>query len=168
MDQRLEDLAWLTDQEFQGMSFNSASLVATLRTISPEQAASTDTYEGFSVWRIVLHLAYWKYFMVKILGGNAGEFPYTERNWPEPPDTIDDRTWEETIEYLEEIHVKYIATLDNLDPSKLDEEYTPYETPYWKLITWMASHDLFHGAQIRNMGVPGMKRESAEEVYQGK
>ena len=82
----LSMLIGLAEAEYHGGSFNGPNLVKTLASLTLDQATTTDTYEGYSVWSIVLHLMYWKYEMAKLLGKAAPEdFPYEATNWPPVP-----------------------------------------------------------------------------------
>ena len=163
MDKRLEYTAWITDQEFQGTSFNAKPLIETLSAMNKEQASSVDTYEGYSVWHILLHLVYWKHWLTNALGGDAGAFPYAEKDWPDLPEEVSDQAWADLLEYARDIHSRYMTTLDQLPGSKLDTEYEPWKTPYWQLVSWMGTHDAVHAAQIRNMRVPGFEASPFKE-----
>ena len=65
MNKELKNITWLTEAEFNGKSFNGYSLMATLEQLSLEEVLSTDSYENFCVWGIVLHEMFCKQLIVK-------------------------------------------------------------------------------------------------------
>lgn len=155
MDQRIALLSEATRTEYDGESFNGPSLLKTLEGLSLEQICSTETAEGYSVWGIVLHLIYWKYFLTRELGGKAAfeEFPYEVKDWPALPESADADAWASTRSDMDAVHAAYIQALESFPAEKLDEELAAWKCPYIKAISWMATHDLYHTAQIRNMGL---------------
>ena len=63
----------LSNQECLTGSFNGPALVETLRSLSPAEAASTDTYEGYSAWTVALHVLYYKQMIAREIGGTVGQ-----------------------------------------------------------------------------------------------
>ena len=84
-----------TEKEYHGGSFNGPSLRKMLDGLTLEEVTSTATYEGYSVWSIVLHLMYWKYELAAMLSApGLPDYPYPKDNWgplPEDPTQVD---WE--------------------------------------------------------------------------
>jgi hypothetical protein len=161
MDKVTEVLVELTEAEFDGVSFNGAPLLKTLKALKPEQVRSRETYDGYSVWAITLHLMYWKYFLAKQFGGPAGidSFPYEEKDWPSVPEDGSEESWEGTLANLEAVHRTYIKALKAFPPERIDEELKEWRVSYGKACAWMATHDTYHVAQIRNMGLEGLQTE---------
>ena len=149
-------LTQMTQDEFDGVSFNGRSLIKTLGGLTLPQITSKQTLEGLSVWEVALHLAYWKYFLTRKIapGGDTCEFPYDEKDWPSTPSEPTEEEWKRTLENLRALHGDYIQALRSLPEERLDEEWADWKCTCLKALSWMATHDSYHTAQIRNMGVP--------------
>ena len=151
-----KDLKWImtiTQSEYNGGSFNGPNLVKTLRNLSLDQVTNTNTYEGYTVWGIVLHLMKWKHELAILLGAdNLTPFPYEGDNFPNLPQKLNAAAWEATLAEMDTIHEAYIQALSTVDPAKLDETM-PWGCSYGEAIAWMTTHDTYHTAQIRNMGL---------------
>ena len=155
MSTTIETLAALTEAEYDGASFNGAPLRKTLSGLTLEQATTTDTFEGYSVCGIVLHLLYWKHTLSKLLGGTGAfpEFPYEEKDWPAVPDDVTEAWWASLLSNLDQAHRDYTATLRGLAEARLDDQIEEWKCSRRQACAWMSSHDTYHLAQIRNMGV---------------
>jgi uncharacterized damage-inducible protein DinB len=155
MDKAIELLTQLTEAEFDEQSFNGLPLMETLRKLTLDQVTTKDTYEGYTVWGIVLHLIYWKYFLGKQLGGTGGfdSFPYEEKDWPPLPEELSKSSWEKTLQELESAHRSYIEALKRFPSDRLEEEIKEWRCSCGKACAWMSTHDTYHTAQIRNMGL---------------
>ena len=155
MDSRIELLVSMTDDDYHGTSFNGPSLIETLEDLSLQQICSTDTLEGSSAWGIVLHLIYWKYFLCRELGGDGGltPFPYEEKDWPAVPKQQDQEKWDEVLTHMETVHNSYLDALRGLSSKDLERIIPGWKCTVLKAVSWMATHDLYHAVQIRNMGV---------------
>ena len=152
----IELLAQMTQDEFDGVSFNGEALMKTLDELTLAQITSKQTTEEYLVWEVALHLAYWKYHLTqKISAGNqAAEFPYEEKDWPSAPSALTEEAWAQTLETLRSLHAAYMQALSSLPEESLDEEWPEWKCSCRKALSWMSTHDLYHTAQIRNMGVP--------------
>jgi len=141
MQTSLSLLIWLTESEYNCGSFNGPNLVKTLRSLTMEQVTSEETYEGYSVWGVVLHLMHWKHFQARVLGDTTlDDFPYEGENWPALPEGRSEAAWLQTLADQEEIHA-----------AKME-----WGCPFGEAIAWMTTHDTYHIAQIRNMGLKGL------------
>lgn len=150
------DLKWIvhiTQSEYKGGSFNGPNLIKTLKSLTLDQVKSTETFESHTVWGIVLHLMKWKHYLAVQLGDNTlSPFPYEGDNFPKLPDTLTAAAWETTLAEMDTIHAAYMKALSELDASKLDEAMT-WGCSVGEAIAWMTTHDTYHIAQIRNMGL---------------
>jgi hypothetical protein len=143
----------ITKNEYNGFSFNGPNLRKTLKSLSFSQIISTDTYEKYSVWGIVLHLMKWKHTLAGLLGAqDLLPFPYGDEDFPQLPQQLTEEAWENTLVEMDIIHKQYLLTLADFDPEKLEEKMT-WGCTYGEAITWMTTHDTYHLAQIRNMGL---------------
>ena len=147
------------DAEFQGKSFNGPSLMATLRDLSAEAAASTATYEGYCAWEVAHHLAYYKFFILKSLGLSAElePYPFSSEDLDGPPADKSESAWKADLEYIEKCHNVTWKVLRNLPATQLEAVMPEWKVSYGKAIAWLMSHDAYHIGQIRSMGVPGLR-----------
>jgi hypothetical protein len=159
MNARIELLANLADDEFDGDCFNGLSFMKTLSKLDASMAAYNDTYEGYSAWEIALHCAYYKYFLAKALGAPVEDYPFDKENYgfgaSRPAGT--EAAWAELLEYLPKAHKTAWDAAQALEADKLDEILPAWKVSFAKALSWLATHDTFHGAQIRSMGTPGFK-----------
>lgn len=167
MSDDLSLLIWLTATAFHGTSFNGPSLMKTLRGLTAAQAASEATYEGYSAWGVALHLMYWKHELTEALNAAMGEpfppanFPYEGKDFPLLPKVLTEDAWTEARAELAAQHTFYMVALRSFPVMRLDEKMA-WGCTFGEAIAWMATHDTYHTAMIRNMGVPGL-RENRDE-----
>lgn len=153
MDFALEGM----EADFRGKSWNGRSLMATLDALSAREAASTATWEGYSAWSVALHCAKCKRIVAADLGVPVPEWQHPEPLWfPIPPDTSE-AAWARDRAMLAELHDASMKGLRALPESRLAEAAATWEAPWGRVIAWLATHDAFHGAQIRSMGLPTLK-----------
>lgn len=153
MDKRKELLIKMTETEFDGRSFNAPPMRKLLSTLPFTQVIRTDTFENYSVWSVALHCMYWKFDLADKLGAQKTPFGYEEKNFPALPDPADENAWKLTLESSISLHRRYIQTLTDFPDNKLDTIMPGWKCPYIDAIAWMATHDTYHVAQIRNMGI---------------
>ena len=144
----------LTESEYNGMSFNAPPLRKMLDELTLEEVTSTETYEGYSVWGIVLHVLYWKYqFAAWLDAPGLPDYTYQKDNWPALPDILSQEAWDETLAVMDGCHNAYVAALHALPDGKLNEKMEAFGCSWADGIVWMSTHDTYHIAQIRNMGI---------------
>jgi uncharacterized damage-inducible protein DinB len=148
----------LSNQECLGGSLNGPSLIETLRSLSPEEAASTETYEGYSAWSVALHVLYFKHMIGGALGGTLPSYDYEETDFPTPPEAVTQAAWDKVIADNEAIHKGFIDALTAASDEQLEANYAPWKMPLGKAVTWIISHDTNHNTQIRNMGLPSLRK----------
>lgn len=147
----------MMNAEFDGDCFNGPPLMQTLQALTLEQALDTETYEGYSAWGIVLHLAYWKDAIARGLGGaELAPFPYEASNWPALPEEATAEGWRELLEVLAVTHRELVAAIASYTDEALEARDPEWNVRYGKVISWIATHDTYHTAQIRNMGLRGL------------
>jgi len=155
-------LADLADSEFDGESYNGASLMATLGKIDAAAAASDSTFEGYSAWSVVLHVAWCKWVVARALLGEAAAAVLGPYPWPEgkggflEPADPSPAAWAEVLAYLPRLHAMTMKAMREADAAILSREVPEWKIPLGKAAAWLCSHDTYHTAQIRSMGVPGI------------
>lgn len=127
------------------------SLAGCLRGVDAIQAAWKPAPKRNSIWQLVLHMAYWKYSIIRHLKTDTvKKFERTPADFPAVPAQHSEKDWKTDKDLLKQTHetlVKEIKLfpaeeLDAIVPSKTD--YT-----YAQLITGIAAHDAYHIAQIQ-------------------
>lgn len=157
MDPRLELIAKVTEAEFRGKSLNGKSLVDTIEDLSLEQVTTTETHQNFTVWAVVMHNMYFKWKLLTYIEPETDlDFPYDHKSFPALPGAADEAEWEKTKALNLEIHDRYMEALGRFDGGRLQEVIPDWDETFGDMIAWTATHDSYHVAQIRNMGVPGL------------
>lgn len=164
----LESLLLIIDQtnrEFRGHTFNGYSLMETLTKISAITAANTDTYEGYSAWDNLVHCVYFKFYLVRFLKQEKPllPFPWEEGSFPLIEDTSED-SWQNTLAYAELVHDRYILALQDLTEAELKLRIEPWDCTLEEAIIWIPTHDTYHVAQIRNMGLPEFQKKRKKSL----
>lgn len=159
MESEMKYLLWLGDAEFSGKSFNGPSLVETLESLTAEEAASTDTYEGYSAWGVALHVLFFKYKLAQALGAEMPAYTYDENGWPALPGKPDAAAYEKMIEDLKTFHKVSMDAVGKATPEQLEKEMPGFKVPIGNFFAWVVAHDTNHNTQIRNMGLAALKEK---------
>lgn len=158
MDTRLEAMLDMADKEFDGESFNGPPLMVTLDSLSAEEARSEATYEGYSAWEIAVHCAFYKHIIAAALGSEVEKFPYAEKNFAPIPTPADDGAWKSARALLRRSHHAVMNAFRAASSEKLDEIWPEWDVPFREAAAWLCTHDTFHNAQIRSMGLPSLRQ----------
>jgi hypothetical protein len=161
-------LADLADAEFDGESYNGKPLIETLSELDASAAAVSSTYEGYSAWSVALHVAYCKWVVAKALldedgKGRLGFYPYPvgDGGFAEAPEKSPE-AWNGLLAYLRSVHGEAIGAMREFGEKRFDHELPEWGIPAGKAAIWLCSHDSYHTAQIRNMGLAAFK---SKRVY---
>jgi hypothetical protein len=161
-------LADYADAQFDGESYDGASLMATLDSLDATRAAADSSHEGYSAWSVVLHLAYCKHVVARSIASAAGGDELAAYPYPEgiggfyAPLDASEAGWAECRAYLRRIHRIAMLAIREQAAELTDRIIPEWKIPVDKAVVWLCGHDTYHTAQIRNMGVPGLK---AKRVY---
>lgn len=153
----------LIDREFQGKSWNGPSFIATLDRLDASEAASTKTWEGYSAWELGRHTAICKFIIMEDLGIQFPEWPYGRSPYFAAPTEVSAAAWERDRQLYRLVHERCLAGLKTQPESILTQPMPTWKAPWLDIISWLATHDAFHGAQIRSMGLPTLKSEKHDE-----
>jgi hypothetical protein len=158
------------DAEFNGKSFNGPSFMATLRSLDEKAAFDTDTFEGYSAWEIAQHVCYYKIMLVRdiddIFGKTADKrlsdklepLPFEFKDFAAMPDDRTPASWIKTLDYIEMAHNLCMKMIRELSADVLEKIKPQWNISFGSIIAWMFTHDAYHAAQLRNIGVPGLKK----------
>lgn len=157
----LEQTRYLTDQSFEGKSFNGESVMSTLDGLSVEQALFIPKGQKRCAWEIGLHLAYWKHFLAALLEDSEEDSPYIyeKADWPVLPENPDQTAWDKAREVMRRVQIFYKGAVANMDQTLLDQPIKDWKMTWEEVLISMPSHDVYHTAQMRNMGIPDMEGE---------
>lgn len=146
------------DAQFDGESYDGPSFMKTLESLSFDAAASMATHEGYSAWEVALHVLYYKYYFIKAFGAGSSvePYPYPEGNFASPPE-LSQEAWTLLHSRLRAAHKAAIGAILAFPEARLDEPVPGWGEPFGRGIAWLCGHDAYHAAQIRSMGVPGLK-----------
>lgn len=128
-----------------------ATIVGSLRGVSPEVAAWRPYPDRHNIWGLALHIAYWDYAVRRRLTDEArGGFPRGPANWPQLPPERTPGAWKEDRRMVKEHHDLLHEAMRRFDPARLDE-YAGGEgkTTYADLITGIVLHDTYHAGQVQ-------------------
>lgn len=148
----------LANQECLTGSWNGPSLLETLRSISPDEAASTDTYEGYSAWSVALHTLYYKYMVAEEIGADIPSYDYERVNFPSIPEERSQQAWDKVSDDLEATHKGLMKAVADASEERLQQTFESWKSPFWECLMWTISHDINHNAQIRSMGLPSLRK----------
>jgi uncharacterized damage-inducible protein DinB len=159
MDPRIDLIHQQTEREFRGHTFNGKSLIETCRALTAEQAFDSNTYEGFTAWDNLAHCVYFKFVLLRYLGGavSVEPYPWKEGSFPPAPAATPE-SWAHSLDYAEAVHNAYQNTLETFDGNRLTETFAPWECTLGDGLVWVATHDTYHTAQIRNMGLEAFRK----------
>lgn len=149
LDPRIDILLRNLDQAFDQRSWHGPNLMNSIRGVDPEEAAWRPTQERHNVWELVLHAAYWKYRVCRLLSKDSPRsFDRKGSNFFERP-TVDEANWQGDVEILKAWHQRLRAIVTALDPERLDQTSARSEYNDYGLISGVAFHDIYHAGQIR-------------------
>ena len=151
-DRRLEEaLRHLHPPTGTQLWHGGATVVGSLRGVSPEVASWKPYPERHSIWELALHIAYWNYAVRRrITGGHRGAFPRSPSNWPRVPDPHSPAEWKRDRSLVRECHDNLVEAVASFDASRLDDRAgADTRTTCADLITGIVLHDTYHVGQIQ-------------------
>ncbi len=155
MIEQLKWIGYLTEREYTAGSFNGPAFIQTVKKLSLEQASDTGTIDGFSAWAVVLHDAFFKWKVLEYFQPGEHPWPYEKKSFPAIPE-VTDENWQRTIGISDDIHAEYMKLLENLSDEDIERRIDEWDCSVGQALAWIATHDSYHAAQIRNMGVQGL------------
>jgi uncharacterized damage-inducible protein DinB len=149
MSPAIELLLLALDQAYDRKSWHGTNLKGALRGITAEGAALRPGPGRPSIHELVVHLAYWKYSVLRQLTDlPRGAFPLKGSNWF-PRDGAAAPQWQADLVLLEHMHRSLRSAVAQLRPEALDRASLKAKYRLRDLILGAAAHDLHHGGQIQ-------------------
>lgn len=149
---RLHALLEQLDRAFRRRSWHGPNLLGSLRRLDARSAAWRPHPDRHNAWEIVVHAAYWKYRLCRLLAADPpASFSFPGSDWWVRPGDGSEPTadsWREDQQLLQEWHENLVRAVERFDPDRLDDDATS-EWSYFDLIAGGAAHDLYHAGQIQ-------------------
>jgi uncharacterized damage-inducible protein DinB len=149
MAPELDLVLTLLDQAYDCKSWHGANLKGALRGLTAEEAARRPGPGRPSIHELVVHLAYWKYAVLRqLVDLPRGAFPLKGSNWF-PRAAAEAAQWKGELALLDRMHRELRTAVAALKPTDLDRPSAKAKYRLRDLILGVAAHDLHHGGQIQ-------------------
>ncbi len=149
MSREVDLLLAALDQAYDHRSWHGTNLKGALRGLTAEEAARRMAPGRPSIHELVVHLAYWKYAVLRQLTHlPKGSFPQKGSNWF-PREDADAAQWKADRALLDRMHRDLRAAVASLKAGDLDRRSAKAKFLNRDLILGAAAHDLHHGGQIQ-------------------
>jgi len=143
-------LTRLLDESYKRSAWQGPNLKGALRGVKAGQAAWRPAEGRHNIWELVVHAAYWKYAVWRMLvGEKRGAFPEKGSNWFARPASPTERAWREDLARLDEIHRRLRAAVAGLSRASLSTKPRGSKRRTDTLVYGVASHDVYHTGQIQ-------------------
>ncbi len=155
MDRTMETLVRIAKTEFDGESLMGTAFLPYVKSLPFDKVVNDNTNGGYTVWGVTLHVLFHKCLTIQLVGGQTGlePFPYEAADWPALPERQDEEGWRRLLEDLELVHKNFIMALENFPMDRWDEVLPEWKCTVGQVMDCIACHDMYHVAQIRNMGI---------------
>lgn len=139
----------LVDEAYDRPGWHGPNLRGAIRGLAPAAAAWCPEGGTNSIWRVVLHCAYWKYAVRRRLTGEGkrGSFARKGSNWFPLPEPADAAAWKADVALLDAEHRALRDVIAGLSAARLGERAGGH--PVARLVYGIAAHDLYHAGQVR-------------------
>jgi len=148
VDRRVALLVTALDQAYVRPSWHGTNLRASIRGLSPAAAVRRPGRGRHNIQEIVVHCAYWKYAVWRLLtGARPGSFAHKGSNWFARNRT-DARAWRADVALLDRMHRDLREVVAALTPRELARHGKGRFTKA-DLVVGVTAHDLYHAGQIQ-------------------
>ncbi|MBP1773210.1 MAG: hypothetical protein H6P99_2373 [Holophagaceae bacterium] len=158
MSRETDLLLLALDQAFDRKSWHGTNLKGALRGLGVDAAAQRPAAGRPSIHELVVHVAYWKYAVLRqLVDLPRGAFPLKGSNWF-PRQAASAAQWKADLALLERMHRDLRAAVSGLNGNDLERPSAKGRHTFRDLILGAAAHDLHHGGQIqliKRLGVRG-------------
>ncbi len=96
-----------------------------------------------NIWELTAHAAYWKYIARRRLTGERARFALKGSNWIPAPASIDEASWQQVVQVLDEEHRLLREVIASLGDADLRDRKK------LRLLYGVAAHDVYHTGQIQ-------------------
>ena len=150
MSSQIDRIAMLNTRAFSGPTWHGDSIETIMARINFEQAAAEPALGRFSIWQHVLHMIFWKEWLIDAMKESeipsSSKVPF-EENWP-TIDDISEQAWLKTIAELKACEQTLQEAIARVPEEKLTEtaEGRDYDLAF--ALYNIPMHDAYHAAQI--------------------
>jgi hypothetical protein len=149
-NREIEPLLQLLDEAYSRDAWHGPNLRASIRGLTPREAARRIRPGRHNIWEIVVHAAYWKYVVRRRLTGEKrGSFSLPGSNWFRQPADRSERAWRADVALLEREHRLLREVVASYPAKNLDRRAPGSKTFARRLIAGVAFHDVYHAGQIQ-------------------
>lgn len=151
-DPALRLLARTLEQAFEGKAWHGTTLYGSVRGLEPEGASWRPDGQRHSIHEIVVHCAYWKYRVWKLIADSEARFDEPgadeeDADWFDR-DARDEDRWDDDVARLRSWHARLLAALRMFDADRLPAiAYKDYT--FEDVLVGIAAHDVYHAGQIQ-------------------
>jgi hypothetical protein len=141
----------LLGEGYDRRAWHGPNLKGLLRGVTAAQAAFRLHPDRHNIWELVVHCAYWKYTVARLLLGEPrGSFPLTGSNWFVRPAAgqSSEKAWRDDRVLLDAQHARLVEAVAGLADRDLDRVPTGSKHTVRRLVTGVAAHDLYHAGQV--------------------
>jgi uncharacterized damage-inducible protein DinB len=137
------------DQAYDHKSWHGTNLKGALRGVKVQAAAHRPGPGRPSIHELVVHLAYWKYAVLRqLVELPRGAFPLKGSNWFSR-EGADAAQWKADLALLDRLHRELQTAVVALKPADLDRPSAKAKYRLRDLLLGVAAHDLHHCGQIQ-------------------
>ncbi|HEV8338455.1 MAG TPA: DinB family protein [bacterium] len=126
-----------------------APLLASVRDLTPVQAAWSPAPERKSIWQNVNHVTFWKTYLLSRMAGEPARPSgwYRDLDWREITE-VTDENWRGAIDRLVEAEATVLAELGRRQDADLEELIVGTKVPIYHWVQRIIAHDCYHCGQI--------------------
>jgi uncharacterized damage-inducible protein DinB len=140
----------LLDQAYDHKAWHGTNLRGSIRGLDPHKAIFRPSPKRHNIAEQVLHAAYWKYAVRRMLRGDKrGSFPIKGSNWFAVEDDLSQAAWRGHVGLLDEEHRTLHQAVEEIPAGLWLEKPGGSEYTRAALVQGIASHDLYHAGQIQ-------------------
>lgn len=149
-DPRVDVLLENLDRAFDRRSWHGPNFMGSIRGLGPDEAAWRPQPGRHNIWEYVVHAAYWKYRIVRLIDSQAAPgFDLSGSNFFDRPIEPTKRALTEDVRLLKSWHARLRDAVESIEPFALAESPGRAEFTREALILGAATHDVYHAGQIR-------------------
>ena len=144
------ELLALLDQAYDHRSWHGPNLRGAIRGLTPELASWRPARGRHNIWETVVHAAYWKYAVRRLLTGEPrGSFPLGGSNWWTRPEEPTKAAWRRDIALLAGEHQRLRDVVAGFPQPRWARRRPGTAFSNAALGRGAAAHDLYHAGQIQ-------------------
>lgn len=148
MDAKKSLILRMFDEAFNRKAWHGPNLRGAVRRLNEKQAVWRPAAGRHNIADIVVHCAYWKYTVRRLIRGDKrGSFRLKGSNWFDLPPRLSASQWREYVSWLDEEHA---LLREAIESARLDRPLAPgRKDTIAARVYSIAMHDIYHAGQIQ-------------------